>query len=162
MNIRQAIKSNMTAADFIVNGYLADLTPEEMLARPAPGANHTAWQVGHLIASECYLVDKAVPGKAPALPAGFAEKHKKETAGKDNPADFLSKEEYLQIWKDVRNGTLSAVEGLSDADFDKPATGVPPMLKTVGDTLLFIPMHWVMHAGQWAVTRRKLGRAPLF
>ena len=33
MNIRQAIKSNMTAADFIVNGYLADLTPEEMLAR---------------------------------------------------------------------------------------------------------------------------------
>jgi hypothetical protein len=22
--------------------------------------------------------------------------------------------------------------------------------------------HWTMHAGQWAVIRRKLGRAPLF
>lgn len=162
MDIKQAIKANMAAADFMVNAYLADLTPEEMLARPVPGANHTAWQVGHLITSECYLVDKAVPGKAPALPAGFAEKHKKDTAGNDRPEDFLSKEEYLKIFQDVRNGTLSAVESLSDADFDKPATGVPPMLKTVGDTLLFIPMHWVMHAGQWAVTRRKLGRAPLF
>ena len=47
MDIRQAIRANLTSADFIVNGYLADLTPGEMLTRPVPGANHTAWQVGH-------------------------------------------------------------------------------------------------------------------
>jgi len=24
------------------------------------------------------------------------------------------------------------------------------------------PQHWLMHAGQWAVVRRKLGKPPLF
>jgi hypothetical protein len=162
LDIKQAIKANLASADFIVNGYLADLTPAEMLARPVPGANHIAWQVGHLIASERYLADKAAPGKAPALPEGFAERHKKDTAGNDRPEDFLSKDEYLKVWKDVRNGTLAVVDSLSAGDFDQPVTGVPPMLKTVGETLLFVATHWVMHAGQWAVTRRKLGRAPLF
>ena len=31
---------------------LGDFSDADMLARPAPSANHAAWQLGHLIAAE--------------------------------------------------------------------------------------------------------------
>jgi DinB superfamily len=163
MDIKQAIVASLNQSDFIVDAYLADLTPQELLARPCGGANHIAWQLGHLIASEHYLADKAVPGRLDSLPAGFAERHKKETAGNNNPGDFLSKEEYQRVRKQVRGQILRIVDSLSPADFDRPVSGgLPPFVKTTGETLLFLGPHWIMHAGQWAVTRRSLGRAPLF
>ena len=48
-------------------------------------------------------------------------------------------------------------------DLDAPA---PESLKqiaaNVGGIFSMQPTHWTMHAGQWAVVRRKLGRPPLF
>ncbi len=163
MDMKQAFATSMASADMICDAYLGDLTPAEMLKRPCPGINHVSWQLGHLIASDAYLVGQALPGKKFTLPDGFAERHTKETSTSDNAAGFLSKDEYLKVRKDVRGQITAAVQGLSAEDFDKPVTGkVPPFLKTVGDTLLFIGDHWIMHAGQWAVLRRTLGRKPLF
>ncbi|MBX7167567.1 MAG: DinB family protein [Pirellulales bacterium] len=163
MDIKQAIKFNLNSSNYLVNGYLADLSDGDLLIRPVPGTNHIAWQLGHLIAAERMLVEKAVPGSMRPLPEGFAERHKKSTAGSDNPADFLTKAEYLRLAESVRANTLEVVEKLAEGDADKSAgQGGPPFLQTVGDTLLFISGHWLMHAGQWAIVRRKLGRAPLF
>ena len=66
MNTKEAIRTTMNAADFMVESYLSDLTPEEMMVRPAPGANHAAWQLGHLISAERRLVEVAVPENPPA------------------------------------------------------------------------------------------------
>jgi uncharacterized damage-inducible protein DinB len=162
MDIKQAIRANLAASDFLVQGYLADLTDAELLARPCKGANHIAWQLGHLIAAERHLIEQAAPGKMPALPAGFAERHKKETAALDDAKAFLTKAEYLALAKQIRAAALDIVAGMSEADFDKPVTKVPPFIKTAGELFLFLGPHWTMHAGQWAVTRRSLGRAPLF
>jgi len=162
MDIKQAIAFNLSSSELLVNGYLADLESSDLLVRPVPGANHIAWQLGHLIAAERSLVERAVPGKMDALPDGFAQRHNKETAASDSAADFLSKDEYQQLAKKVRANTLRVVESLSPADFDKPASGGPPFIKSAGEFFLFISGHWLMHAGQWAVIRRKLGRAPLF
>jgi hypothetical protein len=159
MNSKEAIRTTMTAADFFVDSYLSDITPQEMLVRPAPGSNHLAWQLGHLISAEKRLVEAAVPGSMPALPEGFAERHTKETAASDNPADFLSKDEYLSLAKTVRAATLKVLESQSEADFDKPVSGrVPPWIKRAGDCFVTAGTHWVLHAGQWVVLRRHLGR----
>jgi DinB superfamily len=162
VDIKQAIHSSLAQADMVVNSYLEDLKPEELLVRPIPGSNHIAWQLGHLISSERYLIDKAAPGKLEPLPAGFDQAHKKDTAAIDDPGKFLSKDEYLRLARQVRAGTLRLVEEMAPADFDRPVEKMPPVVKTVGDLFLFVSMHWLMHAGQWAVIRRKLGRAPLF
>jgi hypothetical protein len=163
MNFNDAIRSSLAISDFLVQRYLEDITPEEMLVRPAADANHAAWQLGHLIASERHLVEAAVPGSMPELPAGFAERHTKDKAASDNPADFLSKSEYLRIAGDMRAGTLSVLDKLSESDFDKPVTGrVPPFVKRVGDSFVTIGNHWSSHAGQWVVLRRKLGRPRMF
>jgi DinB superfamily len=99
----------------------------------------------------------------PELPAGFREQHSTEKAASDNRADYLSKDEYLRLAKEVRANTLRALERLSDADLDKPATGrVPPFIKTAGECFVLIGPHWASHAGQWVVLRRKLGRPVMF
>lgn len=162
MKIKDAIRSSLSQADMVVDSYLKDLTDDELMVRPIPGTNHIAWQVGHLIGSERWLVDKAVPGRMEPLPEGFAAKHSKETAGSDNRADFLTKDEYLKLAKKVRANALAVLDSLSDEDLDKPVSNLPPMVKNVGDLFLFLGCHWLMHAGQWAIIRRKVGRAPLF
>ena len=163
MDLKDAVRTTFATADLLTQAYLADLTPQEMLTRTVPAANHVAWQLGHLIASERMLVEAGVPGSMPPLPAGFAERHTKDTARSDNPADFLSKDEYFKIAQDVRAATLAVMEKLSAAEFDKPVTGrVPPFVKRVGDAFLTAGTHWIMHSGQWVVLRRKLGRERQF
>ena len=95
MDIKQAIRASLNQADFLVNGYLADITPEELVARPCKGGNHIAWQLGHLIASERHLVEQAAPGKMPPLPVGFAERHKRDTATNDDPTAFATRRSIL-------------------------------------------------------------------
>ncbi|MEX0679361.1 MAG: DinB family protein [Pirellulales bacterium] len=162
MDIKQAIHSSLAQADMIVNAYLGDLKGEDLLVRPVPNSNHIAWQLGHLISSERSLIDRVAPGKLEPLPPGFDAAHKKDTAAIDDAAKFLTKEEYERLARQLRAGTLRIVDGMAPADFDRPVEKMPPTVKTVGDMFFFVSMHWLMHAGQWSVIRRKLGRAPLF
>ena len=73
MHAKDIIKSNIEMGHFVCMGYLADLTDADLLRRPAPGANHINWQLGHLIVAENYHSNLASGGKMPPLPAGFAE-----------------------------------------------------------------------------------------
>lgn len=163
MNARQAIKSSIDWANMMVQGYLGDLTDAELLVRPVPGANHIAWQLGHLIKSEYEINEETIPGSMPALPAGFAEKYNSDTAKLDSAGAFHPKSVYMELAAQQRAATFAALEKLSDADFDKPAPEkYREWLKTVGDVFILTGTHWLMHAGQWAIVRRKLGRKPMF
>jgi hypothetical protein len=163
MDTRGALKNGINSAQTIVDAYLGDLTDADLLVRPVPGTNHLAWQLGHIIAAEHSMVEMVKPGSMPPLPAGFAEKHKKETATNDDAKAFCTKAEYVDAMKKQRAGTLAVLSSLSDSDFDKPAPeAVRGFLKTTGDVFTMQASHWLMHAGQWAVVRRKLGKPPLF
>ena len=163
MDFKDAVRKSMELADFMVEKYVTDLTPEEMLTRPVPEANHVAWQLGHLIAAERMLVEGGVPGSMPPLPAGFAERHNKDTAKSDKPGDFLTKGEYLKLAKEIRAATLKVLDSAPNTDFDKPVTGkVPPFVQSIGDCFVTVGSHWTMHAGQWVALRRKLHREVMF
>ncbi len=156
MNAKDAIRTVMNGSDQIVSAYLADLSDADLLVRPAPAANHIAWQLGHLIASEQWMLTK-VPGvKPPELPAGFAEAHGKDRTKADGPQGFRSKEEYVALARKMREASLAALEKVPDAALDQP-TGIP-YAPTVGALFLMIGNHPLMHAGQFAVVRRKLGK----
>lgn len=162
MNTRQALRLGLDAADMIVRMYVEDLTDAELLVRPVPGANHIAWQMGHLIVSENGMMNGASPGAMPELPPGFADKYTADTSKLDSVGCFHPKSVYLDLYSQQRTATLAALEKLPDENFDKPAP--EPMssyTKCIGDLISLIGTHWVMHAGQWAVVRRKLGRKPL-
>ena len=163
MNPREAIKLSIDSAKFVSLEYLADLSDDDMLKRPHAECNHIKWQMGHLISSEHQMINGVCPGSMPELPEGFAERYTKETATFDDPAAFDSKETLRQLLEQQREATLLALVGLSDEDLDKPAPEeMQAYAPTVGDVFSLQGGHWMMHAGQWAIIRRQLGRPPLF
>ncbi len=163
MSIATQIKAELQLPTFVVQGYLQDLTDADLLRRPAENANHIAWQLGHLISSEHSLNNMVYPDSMPALPAGFAEKHSKETASSDKSNDFYTKDEYLKFMEEQRAGTLALLERLSDEDLEKPAPDdIQKVGATVGAVIAGQSAHWMMHAGQWVIVRRQLGKKAMF
>jgi hypothetical protein len=163
MSIAKHIAESWDAPQYVINGYLDDLSDSDLLVRPSAGTNHIAWQLGHLIFADNYHVNAVAGDCMPKLPAGFAEKHTKDTAASDDPAAFLKKSEYIALMKEQHAGMRAALAGLSDEQLQQPS---PESMRYFGPTVATIfsglVMHWMMHAGQWVVVRRNLGRPPLF
>ncbi|MBV9122294.1 MAG: DinB family protein [Planctomycetes bacterium] len=163
MNAKEAVKTALQSTQHILNMYLSDLADEDLLVRPVPNANHIAWQLGHLISSEVRM-GGVTPGAAyPELPAGFAEQHGKTSAASDPPRGFRTKKDYLDLFNKVRGATLANLERMPDADLDKPTPGeMAKFAPTVGALFVLTANHTMMHAGQFTVVRRKLGKPVLF
>ena len=163
MNAHEAIKAASVVPDYLWKAYIEDLTDAEMLVRPVDGANHIKWQLGHLINSERGLVEMVCPGKMPPLPEGFTERYAKETAASDDPAAFDSKADLIRLAEEQNAAAAAVLDSLSDEDLEKPMPEQYQMFgPTVAHLFTMLPVHWTMHAGQWAVIRRKLGKPPLF
>jgi hypothetical protein len=160
MKAIEAIKHSLDSADMICMMYVNDLSDSELMMRPHPGCNHINWQLGHLIAAEHHMINQVAAGAMPALPAGFAEKYTKETSSSDDPQKFFAKDELLATYRAQRAGTLSVLQTMTEADLDRE-TGVQ-YASTVGAMLLLQGGHWTMHAGQWVIVRRSIGKPALF
>ena len=157
--IKLALKSNQD----MLNGFLADLSDQDLAVRPVPGANTIAWQLGHLISSESGIGAIIASAKYPELPAGFKNGYNNDTATGTPPGGYLKKTEYLDLFNKVRSATIAAVDGLSEADFDKPTTGsMAKWAPNLGALLLLTANHTTMHTGQFTVVRRLLKKPVLF
>ena len=143
---------------------IADFTDAELLVRPVPEANHAAWQIGNVIGGDPFLVTAELPDTVyPELPAGFAELHSGKGAKIDKAEGFLTKDGYLKLFSEVRAATIAAVSKLTDADLDRPSSEKMRWAgPTLAHVLLFAANHTLMHAGQFTVIRRKLGKPVLF
>lgn len=159
MNAKDTLAATLDTSSFVLGKYIEDLSDEELLTRPGEGCNHVAWQLGHLISSEAMLLDMLVPGAAPELPEGFAEKHSKDNTTSDEAADFCTKAEYLEQFDRVHAASKAALQHVSEADLDQPAPeNFRAMFPTVGAVWVLLATHPLMHAGQVVPVRRKLGK----
>ena len=162
MNTRDAIRSTMDLGSMVMKQYLSDLSDAELLIRPGKGCNHIAYQLGHLISSEWGLLEAIAPGSAPELPAGFKQTYEKENAQSDDPQQFCTKQQYLDLFEKLNAATLKALNGTSDADLDQPSPErLRKMFPTVGMIYVLIATHPLMHAGQFVPVRRALGKPVL-
>jgi len=163
MNANEALQVNIEMADTIAMAYLQDLSDEELMHRPAPQANHIKWQLGHLLSSDNQMINGVTPGKLDPLPEGFAERYSRETATSDDAKQFDSKDDLLALYQKQKEAILNALQEQSAEDLDRPTPEeMQNYAATVGAAFSIIGSHWIMHAGQWAVIRRQLGREPLF
>jgi hypothetical protein len=164
MDGKQAIQAALEGTKFLLEMYVGDLSDADLFVRPVPGANHIAWQLGHVIVGDRFLVKSALPDAAyPELPAGFMEAYGAEGAKKDGPDGFLTKAGYLAMFDAERKATIAALAKFSDADLDKPTTGsMAQFAPTLGLLFIAASNHTLMHAGQFTVVRRKLGKPVLF
>lgn len=164
MNAKDALRNALTSTQQVLVWYLSDLSDADLLVRPVPTANHIAWQLGHLISAEVDLLGMQGTGaKFPELPAGFKDQHKRANAADESTKGFGKKEEYVALFNKVREASLANLATLSEADFDKPTSGpVAGHAPTLGALFVLLANHTLMHAGQFTVVRRKLGKPVLF
>jgi len=161
MTIRELVRLHIDNSTRLLQPLLEDLSDDDLLVRPVPGANHIAWQLGHLIASEVRMA-KRVPGVTPPeLPAGFVEQHGKDAAKTDT--GFLTKAEYLALYDRVRKATLAALDQTTDEGLNQPIESpLGPMVPHVAGLFLFVTNHVIVHCGQFSAVRRKLGKPVKF
>ena len=160
----KAIIAAMDSSKAWLEAFVGDFTDADLLVRPCPDANHAAWQIGNVIGGDPFLVKTELPDAAfPELPAGFAELHSGKGAKIDADPGFLTKADYLKLLGEVRAAAVAATAKLTDADLDRPSHEKMAFAgPTLGHVLMFVPFHTLMHAGQFTVIRRKLGKPVLF
>lgn len=159
MNAKDAIRSSANLSTMILKTYMSDFDDADLMRRPGEGCNHLAWQLGHLISSEVQLLESVAPGQGTELPGGFVDAHSNEACNNDDPADFCEKSTYVEMFDKVRAASLAALDAYAQSDLDNPAPedfrGFCP---TMGDMFTLIAMHPTMHAGQFVIVRRQLGK----
>lgn len=157
MSLKAQIQHTIGISDMVVDKYLSDLPPEAFLVRPVPGMNHIAWQVGHLLSTERRFIEGIKPGSSPAFPEGFDAQHSRENHSVDDPAAFLTKDQYLALWKAQRDATKAALETMTDAELaaPNPVEATRHMGPTVGSIFNMAGLHTLMHAGQFVAARRR-------
>lgn len=151
----------------MVKRTLSDFSDADMMCRPVRGANHTMWQLGHVINSETNLIGMVAPGVMPALPEGFGKQFGHDMTTCDDPSKFPSKQELLDLFTKVRQGTIQWIKAVKLPELDKPLPesapeGLRKMCPTVGHLAMLVPGHTTMHIGQMQVIRRALGKPVLF
>jgi hypothetical protein len=163
MTANEAIAAVLERDIQMLQWHLGDFSDADMLARPLPSANHTAWQLGHLISAEYNAGNAVKPGSMPELPAGFADRFAKDKAKSDNPADFPKKAELLAQFERVRRATIAWTKALTQQDYGAPTPEkMQGWAPTVGQLAVALSGHAAMHVGQIQVIRRKLGKPVLF
>jgi uncharacterized damage-inducible protein DinB len=160
----KALRHALQSTKHLVTWFLNDLTDDELLVRPTDGANHIAWQMGHLITADPAMIREQIPDAVyPELPAGFDARYANTAESQSASTGFLSRAEYADLFTKVRDATIAALDKLTDADLDRPTVGnMAPYAPTLGDLFLLVSNHSLMHGGQFSVVRRKLGKPVLF
>ncbi len=159
----EAVEANLRMADTVLHALLSDLSDEELLVRPAEGANHIAWQLGHLIGAEYFLMSEVAVQVEMAIPIGWREQYTAETAKLDEQTCFEAKDRYLELYEAQRQATLDILKQLEPEQLTEPGPEfLQTVVHTVGELFLFQAHHELMHAGQFTVIRRKLGKPVLF
>lgn len=159
MNAKDAIRSSANLSTMVLKTYISDFDDADLMRRPGEGCNHLAWQLGHLISSEVQLLESVAPGKGIELPDGFADAHSKEVCNNDDPASFCGKATYVELFDKVRAASQAALDDYAESDFDNPAPeNFRDFCPTMGDMFTLIASHPMMHAGQFVIVRRQLGK----
>ena len=161
MTAKDMIDQGLTRSEFFQEKYLNDLDDADLKLVAVEGMNPIAWQLGHLIATDCNLLGMIRPGAAPALPAGFAEAHPRDPSA--STGAFLTKAEYLDLYKTVRAATRKVLETMDDAELDTPSPeAVRKMMPKIGDMLSLMGQHAMLHVGQFVAVRRSLKKPVAF
>lgn len=162
MNAKDILRQITEFGHMVVQAYVGDLNDADLFVRSVPGANHIAWQLGHLIVATRHML-AALGQPVAELPEGFEAAYTRETAALDDPAKFATKAEYLALADQMKAATLAAIDATPEKTLDQPGPeAMREYAPTVGSVLILAGNHWMMHAGQFVPIRRKLGKAPLF
>ena len=161
MSAAQLLVDNIKMSKMMTENLLADFSEQEMLFRPAKGANHAMWQLGHLAGSTWGMISGCDP--TVKSPVSDETRFKKEAAGVDDPAKFPKKAEVMKMFGEAMDAAAAWAGKLTEADMAKASPErMHKFAPTFGNVAMLLAAHPMMHVGQYTVARRALGKPVLF
>jgi uncharacterized damage-inducible protein DinB len=164
MNALEIIRKNLEFSFEWIWPLAEDLAEAPMTRPRAQGGNHATWTMAHVAHAHAGLTSM-ITGKPSPIDAWG-----KVVAGGTQPVDDASVypdyAEILTAYRTAHDETLALVDSLGEKDLDRAPAIVPEYLKdfpdfqSIGNLLVFIPMHDMSHRGQLADVRQVLGRKP--
>jgi len=155
----------MKIARKFTSSFLEDLTPDEWFWTPSEMTTHVAWHIAHLTCAQYMLVMKRVRGERSddekLLPAEFRKQFGRGSTPAVCAENNPPVEEIRSRFDRVHHQALEELADLTDAELDVPSEPAHPMFRTKLDAVSFSSMHEMVHAGQIALLRRLMGKAPL-
>ncbi len=145
--------------------FLKDLGDGEWFWSPPQYTTHLAWQVGHIATAQYSLCLCRARGRTSADESLISDKFMETfTLGSKpmgDPAQNPPLDEIKRVFNAVHEQTIAELAGRTDAELDLPLDEPHPRFKTKLAAVEFSPLHEMVHAGQIAMLRRLMGKAPL-
>ncbi len=161
MTTREAILYGLRRTGALMTMFTRDLSRQDLHHRVVPQANCAAWILGHLALGDRNMLTSLGVETLPALPYEDFDKRFARDEVAPRAEHFGDAELLPQVFKEHRDALVAAVEALEESRFNEPLPKPLPIAATVGELLLFMPIHAATHIGQISTIRRSLGRPPL-
>lgn len=160
-----AVLERLRRARLYTCQFLTDLTPDEWFWSPSTYTTHIAWQVGHLAVAEYNLCLRRLRGRTPADEAmisdAYIEAFKLGSSPVTGAANNLPLDEIERVFHAVHEQVLAELPLVDNAELDTPVEPPHRAFKTKLGAIEYSPQHELVHAGQIAMLRRLMGKAPL-
>lgn len=165
MKTTDYIRTSIEASKMFTLSLLDDMKDAPLTQPTSKGGNHPLWILGHLTYSESNIISHIIQGNENPL-IGWKEMFGSGREPTTDAAQYLPWDEMRTKFGEVREKTMSFLDGLTDADLEKPSKKCPPgreqMMGTIGSCFVIVALHPTMHYGQVADARRMAGRDRLF
>ena len=136
-----------------------DLSEEQMCLQSAPGENHPAWILGHLLLGDIYLLSLL---RIQDLSEDFSEllsKHGPGTAPLPTVGHYHSKQTLVSRLADTGSIRLDAIRQMEPEEFAQPTPDeiLARAQPTIGHHLQALVFHEGHHGGQLSAWRKAQG-----
>ena len=165
MKTTDFIRTSIDASKVFVLSLLDDMKDAPLTQPTSKGGNHPLWVLGHLTYSESNIISHIIQGDENPL-IGWKEMFGSGREPTTDATQYIPWDEVRIKFDEVRENTISFLDGLSDADLEKPSKNCPPgrehLMGTIGACFAMVALHPAMHYGQVADARRMAGRDRVF
>jgi hypothetical protein len=138
---------------------VVDIPDEELAEQPAPGLNHPAWILGHLVVAADYGL--TLLGPKTVAPEGWGALFNPGTVPDPNRSAYPSKAELLNTFEAAHGAFSGAVAATDPAQVARPnpIESFRPRFPTLADMLTYLlTTHEAGHLGQLSAWRRMMGK----
>ncbi len=164
----------MTRLDFAIRqieavrrdtkAFIEDVGEEDWFRQPFEGANHIAWQIGHLAVAEYGLIAGEVLGhpfnEADWISDDVRSLFQRGSTPIPDGTAYPSPGELRAMLDQVHDHVITELTGLADEHLDEPLAFGHPLAETKLEALHLCVRHEAMHLGQIAMLRRAFGKPP--
>jgi len=162
--VKTAIE-RMRFVQLLLHQYCDELTDDEWFWQPTEGVTHIGWQIAHVAVSHYGLTMKRVRGERPEdaefLPEAMMQTYGRGSNPNPDPAANLPPKEILLCMDRVIEASVKDLADATDEQLEVAVDPPHPAFRTKLEAVEFSPQHSMLHAGQIALLRRLMGKAPL-